>query len=231
MKFDTSGKRLVMLDRQRDEAWIGGPGISSGRLGWLNETTVWFQSEKTGYSHLYTVNVLTLEQKALTSGNFEVQQAQLSKDKKIFYISTNEVHPGEQHFYHLNIATAKKEKITTQTGANQVTISPDDKYLALLYSYSTKPWELYLQENRPAGRQAHLSAPVQITFKAQSDEFKTYSWKDPEIISFAARDGAMAYARLYKPVSPHPNKPAVLFVHGAGYLQNAHKWWSNYFRE
>jgi dipeptidyl aminopeptidase/acylaminoacyl peptidase len=23
----------------------------------------------------------------------------------------------------------------------------------------------------------------------------------------------------------------VIFVHGAGYLQNAHKWWSNYFRE
>ncbi len=25
--------------------------------------------------------------------------------------------------------------------------------------------------------------------------------------------------------------PAVVFVHGAGYLQNAHKWWSSYFRE
>jgi dipeptidyl aminopeptidase/acylaminoacyl peptidase len=30
---------------------------------------------------------------------------------------------------------------------------------------------------------------------------------------------------------PHPSKPAVIFVHGAGYLQNAHKWWSSYFRE
>jgi dipeptidyl aminopeptidase/acylaminoacyl peptidase len=39
------------------------------------------------------------------------------------------------------------------------------------------------------------------------------------------------YARLYKPVNPHPGRPAVIFVHGAGYLQNAHKWWSSYFRE
>ncbi|MEJ0054475.1 MAG: prolyl oligopeptidase family serine peptidase [Bacteroidota bacterium] len=23
----------------------------------------------------------------------------------------------------------------------------------------------------------------------------------------------------------------MIFVHGAGYLQNAHKWWSSYFRE
>ena len=64
-----------------------------------------------------------------------------------------------------------------------------------------------------------------------SDEFKSYAWKDPEVITITASDGAQVYARLYKPANPHPDKPAVLFVHGAGYLQNAHKWWSSYFRE
>ena len=125
-----------------------GPGIF-GSIGWIDDNTFWFQSEATGYSHLYTVNVATQEKKALTAGKYEVQQAQLSNDKKYFYITTNEVHPGEQHFYRLTIANGKKEKITTQTGANQVTISPDEKYLAILYSYSNKPWELYLQENKP----------------------------------------------------------------------------------
>ena len=28
-----------------------------------------------------------------------------------------------------------------------------------------------------------------------------------------------------------PKAPAVIFVHGAGYLQNAHKFWSSYYRE
>jgi dipeptidyl aminopeptidase/acylaminoacyl peptidase len=37
------------------------------------------------------------------------------------------------------------------------------------------------------------------------------------------------YTRVYKPEKP--NGAAVIFVHGAGYLQNAHKWWSSYFRE
>ena len=230
MLWDTTTRQLKLLDRQRDEAWIGGPGIFSN-TGWIDENNFWFQSEVTGYSHIYTINVKNGERKSLTSGNYEVQKAQLSKDKKSFYIITNEVHPGEQHFYRLNIATGKKEKITTQTGANQVTLSPDEKFLAILYSYSTKPWELYLQENLATGGQAKLSEPVQITFKAQSDEFKTYPWKDPESIEFTASDGAIVYARLYKPINPHPNKPVVLFVHGAGYLQNAHKWWSQYFRE
>ena len=228
MMFDPKATKLKLIDRQRDEAWIGGPGtggFSGTNTGWITENTFWFQSEVTGYSHLYTVNVESGEKKTLTSGKYEVQQAEVSKDKKYFYITTNEVHPGEQQFYRLPVMGGKAERITTMTGANQVTISPDEKYIAILYSYSNKPWELYLQENKPGGK------VEQITTKAMSDEFKSYPWRDPEIITFTARDGAQVPARLYKPATPAPGKPAVLFVHGAGYLQNAHKWWSYYFRE
>jgi dipeptidyl aminopeptidase/acylaminoacyl peptidase len=216
---------LELIDHQHDEAWIGGPDIDASHIGWINETTCWFQSETTGYSHLYTADVVTKQKKALTQGSYEVQEAILSINKKYFYITTNEVHPGEQQFYRLTIADGKKERITSMTGANLVAISPDEKYIAFLYSYFNKPWELYLQENK-AGSKA-----IQLTKKAQSDEFKTYPWRVPDLITFTARDGAQVYARLYKPENPAPNKPAVLFVHGAGYLQNAHKWWSLYFRE
>jgi len=226
MLWDTATRKLQLLDRQRDEAWIGGPGIGFGRnTGWIDDNSIWFQSEVTGYSHLYIMNVSTKQKTAITEGKYEVQQAQLSRDKKYFYISTNEVHPGEQQFYRVSIADKKQVRISSMTGANQVTISPDEKYLAILYSYSTKPWELYLQENKPGGK------PIQVTNKAQSEEFKSYTFRDPEVISFTASDGATVYARIYKPANGHPNKPAVLFVHGAGYLQNAHKWWSSYYRE
>ncbi len=222
--WDTATRKMSPVSRQRDEAWIGGPGIF-GNSGWINEDVFWYQSEETGYSHLYTYQVSTQQKKALTAGTYEILRAQLSLDKRHFFITTNEVHPGEQHFYKLTIATGKKEKITTETGAHQVTISPDEKTLAILYSYATKPWELFLQDNKVNGKRQ------QITDKAISEEFKSYAWRDPEVISFTARDGAQVYARLYKPANPHPNKPAVFFIHGAGYLQNAHKWWSNYFRE
>jgi dipeptidyl aminopeptidase/acylaminoacyl peptidase len=224
MLWDTATQQLKLLDRQHDDAWIGGQGVLYTN-GWIDENTFWYHSESTGYSHLYTVNVITGEKKALTAGNYEVQQTNLSLNKKYFYITTNEAHSGEKHFYRLPVTGGKAERITTMTGANTVYLSPDEKYVGILYSYSNKPWELYLQENKPGGK------IEQITYKAQSYEFKSYAWRDPELISFTARDGAQVYARLYKPANPHPNKPAVLFVHGAGYLQNAHKWWSSYFRE
>ncbi len=44
-----------------------------------------------------------------------------------------------------------------------------------------------------------------------------------------ASDGVKVPARLYKP--ERPNGAGVVFVHGAGYLQNVHKWWSTYYRE
>jgi dipeptidyl aminopeptidase/acylaminoacyl peptidase len=223
MLWNTSTKKLKLLDGQHDSAWIDGPGIYN--TGWIDENNFWYQSETTGYSHLYSVNVETGKKKAYTSGKYEVLDAKLSNDKKYFYISTNEIEPAQHQFYRLRIADNKTEKITTMIGGNEVTISPDEKEIAILYSYTNKPWELYLQQNKAGGKLE------QITDKAESKEFKSYEWEAPDIITFVARDGATVYGRVYKPAHPDVHKPAVIFVHGAGYLQNIDKWWSYYFRE
>ncbi|MBS1505138.1 MAG: S9 family peptidase [Bacteroidetes bacterium] len=226
VSLDVTSQKIKLIDRQHDEAWIGGPGtggfFAGTNIGFVNNTTVWFHSEESGYSHLYSVDLITGKKTALTSGKYEVQQAQLSLDKKYFYITTNEVHPGEKQFYKLPVSGGKAERITAMTGAHEVQLSPDEKWIAYRYSYSNKPWELFLQENK-AG-----SKPKQIT-NSLSAEFLSYAWRDPEVTTFKARDGADVYTRVYTPSKP--NGAAVIFVHGAGYLQNAHKWWSSYFRE
>ena len=113
MLLDAATGTLKPVDRQRDEAWIGGPGIGWGGTGWIDENTCWFQSEATGYSHLYTFNVATGQKKALTQGNYEVQEAELSRNKQYFYITTNEVHPGEKQFYRLPVNGGRAERITS----------------------------------------------------------------------------------------------------------------------
>jgi len=226
--LDLKNGGLSLLDRQRDEAWIAGPGIgysmSPGVLGWLPDNQhIYFQSEETGYSHLYIFNVMTKEKKALTKGDYEVFNPFISKDKKHWYLTTSEVHPGERHFYKMPLLGGKMEKLTSMVGNHEVVLSPDEKQMAFLYSYSNIPWELYL---------AKVGDPkaIQLT-QGQSTEFKNYNWKDPQIVKFPASDGAEVYARVYHPESSKKNGAAVIFVHGAGYLQNVHKWWSSYFRE
>lgn len=227
MKLDGETGKLSLIDRQRDEAWIGGPGVSgwgnSTSIGFIDENTFYYQSEATGYSHLYTYDFNTGKTTQLTSGNFEIQRVQLSKDKQWFYMTTNEVHPGENHFYKMSVKGGERIQLTKMTGGNNVTLSPDEKTLAILYSNTNTPWELYIQDNEP-------NATARKVTSSLTNDFKAYPWREAEIITFKARDGKDIYARIYQP-KRKKNGKAVVFVHGAGYLQNAHKWWSSYFRE
>lgn len=227
--LDAQNGKLKTLDRQRDEAWVSGPGISwyffAGNIGWLPDNEhVYFQSEKTGYSHLYTVNVRNGKKKALTSGKFRITSTQISKDKKSWYLRSNEVHPGVYHLYKMPLKGGKRTQITSMTGFNDFELSPNEKQVALLYSATNTPTELYLMPNKKGAK------AIKIT-DSRTKAFKQHTWIAPEIINFKARDGATVYARIYRPKNPQKNGKAVIFVHGAGYLQNAHKGWSVYYRE
>ncbi|MCZ4243161.1 S9 family peptidase [Pedobacter punctiformis] len=227
LKLDAPTGNLSLVNRQRDEAWIGGPGIGSyysGNVGWIDNNRFYYQSEATGYSHLYVANLSTGEQKQLTSGKWEVQTLKLSKDKSTFYFTANKEHPGITNFFKIGVNGGEPIQITSMKGLNEITLSPDEKWIAINYSFMDKPWELYLQANN-AGANA-----VKIT-QSTSTEFNSYKWRQPELVSFKNRYGADVYARIYKSENPDPNRPAVVFVHGAGYLQNVHYGWSQYFRE
>ncbi|TAK57014.1 MAG: S9 family peptidase, partial [Bacteroidetes bacterium] len=65
------------------------------------------------------------------------------------------------------------------------------------------------------------------------DEFKQRNWIKPEIITFRSSDGRDIPAMMYKPLDFDSSKkyPVVVFVHGAGYLQNVVRGWSYYYRE
>jgi dipeptidyl aminopeptidase/acylaminoacyl peptidase len=218
------------LNHQNDDAWIGGPGISSWNeaeriLDWLEDgKSIYFQSEESGFSHLYSYNIASGEKIALTSGNFEIHGAQLSTDKKRFYITANKTHLGNRDFYHLDTKSLEWTPILTADGYHDVQISPDEKSLLVRYSNSNTPWELFIAPN------AANSKLVQITHSTRP-EFLAYSWRKPPVIQFTASDGVKVASRIYEPEQSKKNGAAVLFVHGAGYLQNAHNYWSNYYRE
>jgi len=128
-------------------------------------------------------------------------------------------------------------------GSHRVLLSPDEKTAAVIYSCSNRPPELYLMDNRP-------QAPARRITLTPTEEWLSFPWLDPKLITFRARDGAEVYARVYTPemlreAAGRPaaaaarkragaaaeKRPGVIFVHGAGYAQNAHRYWSSYYRE
>jgi dipeptidyl aminopeptidase/acylaminoacyl peptidase len=226
--LDPATGKTTVLANTHDDAWIGGPGNFT--LGWLpNNTHVYFQSEKDGYSHLYSVAIAGSAPTQLTSGQFEVSDVQLSRDKTRFYFTSSEGSPFERHLYSMLTSGGARTRITSLAGNNQVDISPDETTLADVRSYSNKPPELYLLPNVAAVGTASTE-PKPVT-TSPTPEFFTHDWVDPRIIQFKARDGVSVPARMYMPSNWKRGGPAVLFVHGAGYLQNVHRWWSSYYRE
>ncbi|MCE2771003.1 MAG: prolyl oligopeptidase family serine peptidase [Saprospiraceae bacterium] len=169
--LDPASGKWEEIDHQHDTAWIGGPGIESydqavGNIEWLpNGEQFYFQSEKTGFSHLYLYDVKSKSVSQLTSGSFEVLNTRLSIDGQHIYLTANAEGPHQQHFYKLNIASKNLVKLTSGVGNAEVTISPDEKYLAIRFSTSNTPWELFVQENKPNAK------TIQITYSTSDHEW------------------------------------------------------------
>jgi dipeptidyl aminopeptidase/acylaminoacyl peptidase len=232
MSLDPATARTKVLARVHDDAWVGGPG--SFTLGWLPDNRrVYFVSERDGWAHLYTVGADGGEPVQLTSGKFEVSDVRLSADKTKLYFTSSEGSLFERHLYSMSTEGGARTRLTNMSGNNQVDVSPDERLLAVVNSYSNKPPELYIQPNHPANAQTASAGGLEVKQVTTSPlpEFFTYPWIDPPIVSFRARDGATVYGRLYKPANFRRGGPAVIFVHGAGYLQDVTKWWSSYYRE
>jgi dipeptidyl aminopeptidase/acylaminoacyl peptidase len=216
-----------IVDHAHDDAWVRDPGFA----GWLPDNRrFWFVAEKDGWAHLYTVDVSAARPAPtqLTSGRWEVTEASLSPDRTKFYFASTEVHPGERHVYSMPVDGGGRTKLTANAGAASAVASPDDRTFGVIHSYINKPPEVYVMANAPG------AAMRQVT-TSPSAEWQAGRWVEPQLVTFKARDGVDVPARLYTPemvgARRDRNAPGVVFVHGAGYLQNAHRYWSTYYRE
>jgi len=217
--------KLVSQHRLHDDAWIN---YTFNEFGWLNHSNkLYYLSEESGYSHLY-LKPLKGKAKALTSGKFEVSDVTLTDDDSRFIFKANKKHPGIYEIYQVDVATQALTALTDFGGSNEYSLSPDESKLLIEHSTTTMPPELYVQsigENQQAQR---------ITYTV-SEEFLSMPWTAPSVVAIpSSYQDEPVYARVYLPENfdqTAEKNRAVMFSHGAGYLQNAHLGWSGYFRE
>jgi dipeptidyl aminopeptidase/acylaminoacyl peptidase len=227
---DFENRVLLPQHRLHDPGWIN---WRFNEMGWfLNKDRLWYLSEESGYSQLYAVSPGEGLSKALTSGSWEVASVLLTRDDKHFYFRGNKEHPGRWEVYLVAAGGGKVEQVTDLGGnVRRYSLSLDESQLLLSHSKILQPTELYFQaaslESEPVARRLTESV---------SEEFLALPWEEPEIVAIPSPHTDLPiYARLHRPVAPTPltngKHPAVLFIHGAGYMQNSHMGWSGYFRE
>ncbi|HSC58431.1 MAG TPA: DPP IV N-terminal domain-containing protein, partial [Gemmatimonadales bacterium] len=217
------GVRLAALDSLRDTAWVDGPCFGCG--GWLEGgKRAWYVSEADGWAQLYSVAADGSDKRQLTSGKWEVRGAEVSPDGRTFFLHTSEGSPYEQHFWRMPVGGGSREEVTQREGWHQATVSPDGKLVADVFSTADRPPEIFVGPCRPG------AALAQVTTSPTAEWLKG-PWIDPSIITIKASDGVEVPAHIYRPqdLGAKPNGAAVIFVHGAGYLQNVMRGWSDYY--
>ncbi len=234
VRVDPATGAGAVLDHLHDEAWVREIGAQSnveGGLGWLPDNRrVWFLAERDGWMQLYTVDATAAAPSvtAITSGRFEIDSVQVGPKGDRFYVQSTEQHPGERHLYSVSVDGGARTRLTTTTGAHDGTVAPDDATIGVVSSTATRPPEVFVMPNK-------AGATATAVTTSYVPEWTSHKWVEPQLVTYKARDGADVYARLYTPemvgAKRHPTAPAVVFVHGAGYLQNAHRYWSSYQNE
>ena len=184
-----------------------------------------FTSEKTGYNEIYLVNPDGSSVEEITSGNYEIPWAAWVNDHEIVYASTK-TDPGERHLYEIDLRKNKTKELTPETAYRRAfNISSDHRFVVYKKTYWNQPSDLYALDLK------HPRDEVQLTHTVP-DRFYKINWQTPEYRRFTGRDGNTRISMtILKPVHLKQGKkyPVVVFVHGAGSLQNVYKGWSYYY--
>lgn len=224
---DFDQARLTPRHRLTDPGWIN---WDFNDFGWLDDDeTLYYLSEESGFSHLYAVSDATGKARPLTRGRFLVGEPQPTRDGRTIYYLANAERPGIYETWRVDVASGRSEQVTDLDGFANALLSPAEDRLLVVHSKVNRPPELYVQEARPGAEARRLTHTI-------SEEFLSYDWTVPEILPIPSSHGDFSiWSKVYLPEGFDPNRaeeyPAVVFTHGAGYLQNVHHGWASYFRE
>ena len=137
VRVDADSARAMSLDVLRDTAWAGGAvgGPCDGCGGWLpGEQGAWLVSEADGWAHLYTMNAEGGDRRQRTRGKWEVESAELTAERTAWLLHTSEVSAFDRHAYLLPLSVLPSFRLTTEEGGHAVTLSPDGRQLADVFS-------------------------------------------------------------------------------------------------
>ncbi len=233
-------EQTILVTEETDDKWIGQPAIIVEPNPQTPSQLI-FSSERDGFNHLYLTDVESTGKAStsqLTKGNWQVEWAKWMNGEKLVYMSTEDGY-RTRTFRHFDITNRQTSKFFADNGSERMITGPQiaessDPWMIFEASRWNEPGELFAVRAHCSGDCPQVRAPQRLT-NTTPDSFTAQKWTEPRFIEIAARDGKKIPAKIYLPNGHNPPSktkyPMVVFVHGAGYLQNVINGWNNYYRE
>ena len=222
--YDLKNRSWTTVFQDSTDGWLYGTEVEFAPEG----DKLMFLSEKDGWNHIYTVMPDGSNLTQHTKGEYEIPWVEWTGEHELVFAST-EVGPGERHLYTLDSRNNNVDKLTTRTAfRHDFELSPDRRHLVYGYTYFNQPTELYALDLLNPQKEVRLTNTI-------PERFNEIDWQKEDYIRFTSRDGQTELSMsVLEPLNKEAGKkyPVVVFVHGAGSLQNVYKGWSrSYYRE
>lgn len=220
---DLEKAALVPRHRISDAAWVN---WNFNELVWADAATLLFQSEATGYAQLHALHLPDGAERAVTSGTFEVSGLSADPSGRFAYAVANRNRPIEYEAYRIDLKDGSMTELTDLDGVEAVALSPDGQSLLVTHSRPHVPPQLSVVDlaTRKAKALTDTLTPA----------YKATTLPEPAFVEVpSTHQPRPIWSKLYLPAGPAPagGRPAVLFIHGAGYIQDVHLRFPYYFRE
>lgn len=255
----SKGEKIIPIIEETDDKWQASLSVIF-EANPKDPSELFFASEKDGFNHLYFAQLerATVEPNPtgevrqenpsdpgftgkvkvnwITRGDWQIEWAKwiLNGDQIIFLSSQKgatersiqSIAHMNGHYYTLGIEDGG------MVGSPQ--LSEQSSLPTLIYSKSAwnRPDDIYAMVICPGCPDA--KGPRRLTVTAPS-AFSERRWNEPKFLEIPSRDNKKIPAKIYLPTNFNPKAkqkyPMVVFVHGAGYLQNVINGWNNYYRE
>lgn len=180
-----------------------------------------FQSERSGYNHLYLYTLGGEFVRQITKGDFEVKHFYgWDKKKDEFYYSSNEGSPLHEMIYKVN-GKNKKICLSNNEGSNQAVFSKTLKYFINTHSSINTPHKVTTNNN--SGK----VLSTLIDNKELIDRLAQFNMPTKEFFAFETTDGVKLNGWMIKPHNFDAGKkyPVIQFQYSGPYSQQVTDNW------
>lgn len=198
------------------------PNTSGGfNLNWVNNEQLYFLSNATNWTNLYTLNIPTKKLQNITPGNYIVEYPKLSPNKKFIVYSSNYKDIDRRHIQKVNLFNGKITELTTGLNTEVYPqILADNESIFYLKSEATTPPLPIIKINN----QNINLATIGHTFP-NSKELIT-----PTEIEFPSTNSFTIHSQLFLPKKIKEKLPVIIFIHGGPDRQMLLDWhYSSYY--
>ena len=207
----STGSFMKMLFEEKSDKYVE---PQQQLLFFPNSTTdfIW-QSQRTGYNHLFHYNVDKGLVAQLTKGDWLVTDILgfNEKKKEIFYTST-QVSPMERHLYKVDWTNFKTQRLDQGSGMHAGVLSKDGNHLYDTYSNATTPRTVNLINTNTSKVKNILTS---------ENPLKTYQRPEIKNVTLKADDGTSLYGKIILPTDFDANRkyPVIVYLYNGPHAQ------------